>query len=57
MRFEVDPYTVSSNFRGPDVTWKIFDNYQQEYLPEIYHLKILADEDCDIMNLGEEQDQ
>ena len=57
MRYQVDLNIVTSTIHGPDVTWKIFDNYQQKYLPTEYDSLILADEDCDIMNLGEELDQ
>ena len=50
MRYELDTYyseTVGYYFR-------LFDTYTQNHLPEVYEDELLALDDLDIMNEGEE---
>ena len=52
MRYELDTYyseTVGYYFR-------LFDTYTQSHLPEVYEDELLALDDLDIMNEGEELD-
>lgn len=49
-RYEID--TIYPTVIGDKETYKIFDNYKQDYLKTEYTDFDIVDEDCDILNQG-----